>query len=295
MGDGRETFGLGVYRDSEGIRYLIDLINGAKKDDYTGFSIHCASVTFESASELSPEDKALIKRSGHTYKGTNAFPQFTTMKPGKIQRPANEEEAVFLCCAIEQATAVADMLKTDSDLLLNARPRMLVRKQMVTNGILEWKNTWSDLLPLILDKIPIDPRIAEFARSVKRIPVDSAAVWICDMRFLPIPIMDDKEGGPYFGLVIMVFDTKTGFVLGMATAKYETFHAELMELVHNTIMKVGFQPKRIDTVRPEVFLTFDRYEYPVEVNLDRAHDISVIDDLWKNLLASQSVSRRRRS
>ncbi|HLP16245.1 MAG TPA: hypothetical protein VK470_08315 [Bacteroidota bacterium] len=106
--------------------------------------------------------------------------------------------------------------------------------------------------------------------------------------------MDDKAGGPYFGLVMMVFDIKTGIVLGMATVKHETFHAELMEMVHSTIMKVGFRPKRIETVRPEVFITLDRYEYPVEVSLDRAHDISVIDGLWKDLLAYQSGSRRRR-
>jgi hypothetical protein len=294
MGNGRETFGLGVYRDSEGLRYILDLMNDGKADDYTRFSIHCVSVTFENASKLSREDKALIKRSGRTYKGQYGYPQFTTMMPGKIQRIPNEEEALFLCCAIEQAMAVADQLELDPDCLLDGRPRMMIRRRTAEKGAPAWKNTWSDLLPLILDTFPIDLRIAAFAQSAERIPISEAAVWICDMRFLPIPIMDDAEGGPYFGLVLMLFDRKSEQFLGMTAAKHETFHTELMEMVHKTILSAGIRPKRIDAIRPEVFVTLDRYEYPITVDLNRSHDISFVDEVWKDLVAYQPSTRRRK-
>ncbi len=69
MGEGGEIFGLALYLDKDGLRWLLDRMQGISIDLYSRYSQDYIAVTFENANELDDKEKELVLKTWSSIQG----------------------------------------------------------------------------------------------------------------------------------------------------------------------------------------------------------------------------------
>jgi hypothetical protein len=214
MGGGGEMYGVAVYLGADGLKTVIDMLNGQLKEDPL-YAQHCLMLSFDDREDLHPQERAQIKELGLKFRGRQAWPTFRLYEPGFYPWPIQKASDVdFLTAAIEQALEVALTYQNNPDALLDSNGKFLTRvAEHRTDGGLSWSSVW---LKPELDNIiqeaslpkPLNElRLAKIKKSMQR----QGGIWEIGCFYLPRPVLDQDR--PYYPLVFMVIDQESGHVL----------------------------------------------------------------------------------
>jgi hypothetical protein len=103
MGNGKLTYGIGIYPGYDSFRRLTGMMENKldEADMSAAFGQHCINLYFGDREELEPKDRHVIKKLGLKFRGKNEWPYFRSMKPGFMPWFINYKEAELTVAALQ--------------------------------------------------------------------------------------------------------------------------------------------------------------------------------------------------
>ena len=281
LGMGGQEFGLAVFLGSEGFAAYRQLMLGEVEPEgmETLVLLRSLSVTFVDREFLERRDRAVIRSLALRFRGRNAWPWFRSQQPGYLPWYLEQEEAVFLAHALEQAVEVTQRVGTgDLDLTtgLEGEP---VLTRCYRDGT--WKDEWqrpprSDMPaeePTSIDEVRL-----QRLRAAKPRGRDT---WLLDFFVLPAPI-GARDERPYLPRMLLVA-TQQGVVLGTELLEPWASAQERLEALLTLLEQAPALPRAIRVGRSEA----QRLVTPVAHALGiptRMAELSLLDGLKAELL-----------
>ncbi|MGO4500760.1 hypothetical protein AB4114_33355 [Paenibacillus sp. 2RAB27] len=253
MGNGGELYGLAVYLGTEGLETLFKMMDGETDIDLM-YSQYCLMLSFDSRTELYPDELKQIKELGLKFRGANAWPTFRFYEPGFVPWPIqNEEQVQFLSLALQQAIEVVQVYKSNPDAIIREEDdTFLTRVSKRDRKNLVWSDQW--IKPKPLNKAndyvvtPLDElRLAKAKRSLKGI----AGIWEIDCFFAPMPI--DEGDRPFYPMMGLIVDQESEQILQYGLTEKFGIPDKIAGLLLELIEKAQVIPKEIGVCNEETF------------------------------------------
>lgn len=248
-----ESFGLVVYLGSQGLLGCYQVLEGEVRPDEenTLHTQRCLMASFEDRTSLAREDLKIIKESGHTFRGRNAWPLFRQYTPGYHPWFLHGGQVRFLTHALEQAQEVASLLKEDPSLLLShGEEKMLVRTPSMRGSDLEWEDRW--IVPDLEIEEEDSPLNEIQLQKVKSKAKQSDTFWIADLFYSPSPVQDKKGERPYYPLFFLLVDGGSGMIYDCQILKEKDHIPKARHHFLNTIESTGSIPSLLLLEREEL-------------------------------------------
>ncbi len=212
--------------------------------------------SFEDREILYKEDRQIIKQLGLKFRGAMAWPMFRSYRPGFLPWFINQAEARFLTHVLAQTLDVAQRLQAD-ETLLNVEDEWtyLVRVPAIRDDDIVWHDEQLRLPPSHLREINIfmNPTMLDYARHMPK----SRQSLEVDFFMIPSPIQPEMGTRPFFGHMLMVVESKSGFVLGGPILSPEPGYYEMLGKVAvellTILIKGSHLPKTISVRSPMVY------------------------------------------
>lgn len=258
IGNLGEELGLIVYTGSDGLASYQRLLKSQDPaDKFEDFLAQkCLSVTYDNREALEDEDRAVIDELGLSFSGARAWPAFRNLSPGYFPWFITAADSEFLRAAIDQAMEVCLRCKKDRDILTPRQPgRYLVRVQGVGNDNSQWTDQWLSPDPLTArpEIQPVDEvRVARIKENLKQ----GRATWEFSYALENMPVRE--SGRPYFPLVLLIADTRSGLILDNQTVGPASHHRQLAGYFLNAVDKAGMYPQEVMVEKDEAMVLLNQ-------------------------------------
>jgi hypothetical protein len=211
MGALGEHFALAVYLGARGLYGFWELSNAEDGFVEIFYEIPQLQVSFGDRSELTPEDRQVIKNLGLKFRGQAAWPQFRSHRPGFFPWYLEAHEARFLTHALEQAADVALRVKQDPTLLTSGgADDYLARVPQKKGGSL----TWTDQVVTVEKPEPARISFEIAAGPLNKFDLLSKRQMNVEIDLFVMPTPIGKKGErPSVAYALMVVDSASGMLL----------------------------------------------------------------------------------
>jgi hypothetical protein len=216
IGAAGELMGLALYRGDEGFDLYRRMQAGEDLRDEIAFGQDALILVFVDREELSAGERALVRRSGVTFRGRGQWPQLESHGSGRLPMAPAIPEVRRMGVALEQAVGVGSRVRQNPSLLdLDQDGRLLVRIPPARSGE-EWQDARRTPPPSGTRPVPeFDRPRAERLRSALR---RSPTILECDL-FPAQAVMGEQGKPPYSPAVFLLADAQTGMVLRTEVAE----------------------------------------------------------------------------
>jgi hypothetical protein len=256
LGNGGEAFGLAVYLGTNGIRVLMDMLNGEVEEDPL-FTQHCLLASLNDRDDLYPKERKRIKELGLSFRGRNAWPAFLYYEPGYVpDSDLTGEQAEWLTVALRQSMAVAEAYREQPDGLFHDDPtQILIRCPNPAAQPDAWTNEWRSLpkwseedaageeTQVCVEEL----RLARMKRSILK----REAVWEIDCSFVPLPLLEGERA--MFPKLLLLVDQGSGQILRTAVRSRQRIGQETVDALLDTMEGLGIIPSRMEALTEEAF------------------------------------------
>ena len=248
MGALGEHLALALYQGAEGLYGFWGYQRTHGEVPEALLEIPRLEASFEDRNDLPPRDLQLIKDLGLRYRGRQAWPAFTSFRPGYVPWYLEAAEARFLTLAIDQALDVALRFREQRDLLKTPRDLdWLVRVPEERDGTLAWHDT------VLTVPLP-EPRSIQLAmdktllQQAQRFPHSQAVV---EADLYPFPGGFGERGErPRTAYVLLLVERESGLILGtdllQADPNLDAVWQQVPLAALRALAAFGTLPKRID-------------------------------------------------
>jgi len=266
MGQNRQLTGLAFYKGWEGLHGYLDFrwnvehwgrqelseqqMELAHTMPWGPLAIPHIMLSYVDREDLGPKERAVIKKSGVSFRGKGHWPRFEEIVPGFIPAYPGKETLAELYLVMQQVRQMLERVKeADPSLEREDDPptTILIRVPDGKGPKFRWKDHYLVAHPgwgraeYPVD-IPIESRL-----KLENLPEANQELQI-DMFFLPAPVRE-KGSRPYFPLILLMVDAYSGMVTST------TVHAPLPDLhslyesipqkVLDELLKLGHKPSEI--------------------------------------------------
>lgn len=292
MGAGGETYGLSIYLDQGGLRWLGDRLGKIFLDSFTLYAQDYIAVTFGNAGELYNEEKQLIKDLGYQFRGKLAYPMLRRSKPGSMPEFISEKEADFLTIALEQVMQIAPKIKKDPDYLFSVGGKILMRKK-VKGKINKWLSSRIDTDVLLTPGVTDISEFSKIIRVLKTFELNKSATWAADMYFIPEPVVDRKGDTPFFPLAIIIVDPGSELILTYQVTHYTEYQREVQKIFIEAVKKFEIIPGKIITIRPEIFFALAPFQKALGIEMIQEGHIPAVENIKREFMSMVKINKRR--
>jgi hypothetical protein len=214
--------------------------------------------SLEDRNMLQDEDRETIKQLGLKFRGRQAWPLFRSYRPGYVPWFLEADEARLLTAAMEQLLDVAPRLKADKSLLPSTRmARYLVRTPVRQGDALAWEDRIVTVPPPGPQRLDFDINTHHLKRLISLSHSGKRADFEIDFFMFPGPVRDEKGTRPYFPYVLLIVETRSGYVLGSELLRpvpsLEAMWSQIPGQVVKQLHNVGLAPGEI-RVRSDLLL-----------------------------------------
>jgi hypothetical protein len=213
MGTLGEHYAIAVYLGPAGLYGFWQMQElGSEMDADSFFEIPQLQLSFEDRNDLRAKDREIIKQLELKFRGRQAWPQFSSFRPGYAPWLLEAAEARFLTHVLEQTLDVATRFR-DTPELLNPPGdwSYLVRRPRQVDQQLTWEDSVESVPPPEPSSISLTMDVPVLEK-LKRLPQSKVALEI-DFFMLPAQIQE-KGARPYFPYTLMIVDASNGMILG---------------------------------------------------------------------------------
>lgn len=259
MGHAGDFCALGLYIGDEGFDSfrVIASTDLYGLDEFQSHDIalqqNCLQLALGNKDDLMPDEvdetRAYAKANGIRLSGKNAFPEFikyeTGYHPWKVQET---EDIDALYQAVEICTLLGEQLKTESPLdygILALHPSTThVPLLTIKDGCLDWDGYAP--LPPKKEQIhaPVHFRNDFGAARVKKLPKRNT--WDAEAIRTLNPIQETPDSTPYYPLLLLVVESKEGFVLpNMILSRNERDMADMLNQLAQAFIEQEFAPREL--------------------------------------------------
>lgn len=248
LGGGQEVFGLAVYKGDQGLRTLLNIMQGQLEPSVAMYEQKSLLLSFEDRHELTADDIAQIQYTGVKFRGRKAWPSFRSCEPGYFPWYISNEEAAFMIQVLEQVMIVAQRVQLHPDLLNDDEDNRIFTRFTTTEGNSTiWNEKW-----LAIEFT--ESKLQEYAWNLPEIQQaalkkkfkQGSAIWECALFYAPHPIQEYEDDRPYYPQFCMSLSQQSGLVLGhdvIDNANDTTLR--LQQHLVTTIEGVGSLPSQV--------------------------------------------------
>jgi hypothetical protein len=238
--------------------------------------------SFEDREMLTPQDRKIIKQLNLKYRGSQAWPQFRSYRPGCFPWYLEKEEARILITALEQLLDVAPRFEDDPDVLepLEAEEKFLVR-------VME-KDQWVDRYQEI--EFPNDPPIhlmmnMKALAYLKTRPKEDSILEI-DVQRMDEAIKDKQFDRPFFPYLLLAVERKSRMILGVnlltplpsLEEMWGGLTAQVVEILAGSMV-----PKEVQTKNPMVALVLSLLEEELGIKVKTVSRLPAVEFAQREL------------
>lgn len=256
MGQLGEHLAVGVYVGDTALYEFLDVLYGEAEVDLSLLEIPQIQLSFEDREMIQREDRAVMKqlRLSGRYRGSKAYPQFCTYRPGYAPWVIDASEADVLLCTLEQLLDVAPRFRTgDVALGISSEQEYLVRASVLHEEVLAWEDR-RVLLP------DVDPLAVEFGvneltlRRLKDMPDGGGEVQV-GLFSSGAVVQARRTDRPEMTYLLMVVDKDSRMILGTEMLTMDPdmpgLLAKVPEKVLETVARADAKPAtcRVGDVR----------------------------------------------
>lgn len=250
MGGAGEYFSIAVYRGEDALRKFWNLQEILATETTAAFEklneIPQLQAFWGERKDLYPEERAIIKKLGLTFRGKDSWPVFRSFEPGLVPWFINSAEARFLISVLEQTITVATAVEEDDEYLYPDEEDGYLLRTYDKNGSGGWQDSvWHE-------STEPPPQIEFFSdmiafEKLKSLPIRDIALEI-DIFMFPHGVRD-KDERPYYPYNLMFLDTQKGLILSqeMLTPlpNLEAMWQEIPNVLAHLFINMSFVPNEI--------------------------------------------------
>lgn len=251
MGQNGEVFGISMYPGDAGYQSLHRILHDEVDEFDRQIARHCTTLFFESAADLLPTTKKLMKSLGRSFRGKNAWPELLVHEPGMVPVPPWSPAqlnriADVLCGLANLAPWVSSdphggLCQVDGHAWVTAPPYDREDRRLAE---LPQVGPRASLAPAPFDRLAA----ARLRNSQNR----RAGRWFVEW-FAGLSIVDGPEvaGRPYFATHMLLLDLDSDMMVGVHVGRLDAVAADLQALVLKTAGQFGL-PAGLHVRRPEL-------------------------------------------
>lgn len=282
MGTLGEHLAVAVYQGVKGLGGFWQMHSkGPKLTPELVLQIPQLQASFEDRDLIEKEDRDVIKQLGLKYRGTKAWPQFRSYRPGCFPWFIEKDEANILICALEQVLEIAPRFQENPDLFMPATDQdYLVRVNK--NG------TWEDSVQRIAlreEKI-IDLLMNEEALEHLHTLMPGKFILEIDFYMMEEPVQEKRNERPFFPFMFMLADHESGMILGVdMLTPLPTLEEMWSEIPAIVVEKLAddLPPKEIHVKDDMLYLLLQPVAEEVGFNLKKQPRLKQIDRAKREL------------
>jgi hypothetical protein len=243
MGSGGSLFGYCAYRGAEGFEVYKGLISGkisATADDYISI-LNCLKLEFGPRNDLQPDDHAVIKTLGLSFRGKHSWPEFRSMIPGHPPWFLTEAEVVFLTLNLHAACYHSErIVRGEIDESFREGECLVYTPNQGSPGFVAGWEPW----PEPAKRAEATPLLNLTAiNAIRAAKHGTGGAWEADVFYLPSTILDRDR--PYYLRLAIVCD-ESGLVIGVEPSPPDrSNHQILADTICSTAQKRGVIPGTI--------------------------------------------------
>jgi hypothetical protein len=290
LGFRKEVFALVVYLGTEGFKVHQMMQSGeiVPGDDEALFMQRCLLCSFENRSELQPEDLAVIKKLGLSFRGRNAWPQFRSYLPSLAPWFLTQAEVVFLTQVLEQSVELCLRFKENRDLLTPRGEGLhLVR---VRQSDSTWEDHWLKPAPCGKEAAPEPVCIDEVLLArVRKVAKEKRGTWEGDVFYAPA-LINDKER-PYYPQMLLWVDRESSFILSTGLLRHrEHLNQHLVEHFLKAAENVEVLPSKIVVKRESARVALESVASHLGIGISLECDLPTLEKVKSELF--EKISQR---
>ncbi len=194
---------------------------------------------FSDRDGLTPEERAMIRRLGLTFRGKQRWPSFRYFRPGRRSPALTAGQARHLARALHESVVVAEAYHDHPDDLVRRDGRLLLRRPG-RNSAAPWVSVWVSPPRVIYLSEGSTPSEA-MVRSTRTLP-QTNAVWEADMCYLPM--VDGAEPGVIPRLFLLM-DHASGLILQVQLENDSSFVSAIWRDLMTKMRDLGGRPAAI--------------------------------------------------
>ena len=230
MGKAGQHLSVAVYLGSEGLRGFQRMCEAeVRPSSEQLLETPQLQASFEDRAELEPEDRAIVKELGLSFRGRMAWPMFRSTRPGCLPWFVEAWEVEILVEVLEQVLEVAPRVRRNPPALGPGDGRtFLVRSK--TDGL--GAEAWTERLETLLmpAAAPTETSVnAGTVEKVRRLPRGDHPVEVS--LFGSMATIQAERERPRLPYVLLLVDSDTGMVLGVETLAVESGLQAMLALV----------------------------------------------------------------
>ncbi|SMG51702.1 DUF7309 domain-containing protein [Paenibacillus aquistagni] len=279
MGESENLFGLALFRGSEGLESLNDML--IERDERYAW-LHrqkCIMVTYEDRTDLEKRDLAEIKELGLSFRGRNAWPMFRVFDPGFVPWTLDMEQVRFMTAALEQAMDFATRVKKDASLLTAPQSgNVLVR----TNESGAWEDRWME--PGFILKRPNKVMMSnqEMLNDIMNRFPNKKGHWETEFFYAPVAVKGEGER-PYYPRLAIWVDRTTRSAVGFHLCYDENYEQEFLEHFLKLIEEKGHRPQKLVIRTNETLDLFEKTAQRLKVKIEREPRLVFLEEARQDL------------
>lgn len=277
-GFGGQEYALSLYVGEEGLDSFWacqDLAMGSNllKAYEAALSRACLQCSFGNKERLNPEELLSVRAyaSEHeiSFRGPNAFPEFTNYYPARSAALVSQpEESRLLCAALDAALEVSRQVKSGNRVRLGFQRRYMHPSSIPLLARSGEGFVW-DMHPLPNQSAQYPEPSLQDELLMKRLKeaAERCDTWVCDAALVPCPMAERKGAAPIFPYTILaeICETRKFLPLGVVP--------DLKEGAETLLQKLG--NRMLENQIPEEILVADRRTYALLKNLAKELDIKL--------------------
>jgi hypothetical protein len=241
LGNLGNHFGLNVYLGPDGLYSYYEMLEFGEDDPMmAGLRQHCLAISFENEEDLTEEDKKIIQQLDLSYHGEHQWVMIREFSPGMLPWYIQDEQAVFLTTALQQAIQLAERARDNADLLLFDEEQLLVRESTGS----QWQDNIMDMPDIRNISVAIPPDM-DIIRSLRALP-KSDELALINLSFAPSPVTDPDESNdrPFFPVIALMPDKKKGTIRAYEMFKPMEVEHRLQQWLSDLLRnELGYRPR----------------------------------------------------
>jgi len=290
LGAAGEVFALAVYIGSEGLNGYMKITTGKVKEGPEMLETqNCLMASFEDRAALDTPDLKVMKELGKKFRGSHAWPQFRSYRPGYYPWILDKDEAAFLTLALEQAIDVVVRFRDDQTFLRPRGDALLVRVHKKEGSTLVWKNEWQTPEPPAPRSILIEPLDTERVEAVARKNLPRLGTWEIDYRYEQKPVRDKDGGRPYLPVMLLAVHRESRFIIQAHLGRKNL--NDLRDKVIQGMEQSGTIPEAIAVVKDELAAVLEPLAQQLGIALITNERFKAVPQIRRYM--SQFFGRRR--
>lgn len=283
MGALGEHFAVAVYQGAKGLGGFWNMqLQGPKLTPEFVLQIPQLQASFEDREMITKEERDIMKALGLKYRGTNAWPQFRSYRPGCFPWHIEKNEASVLNNALEQLLQVAPRFKEDPDLF---EPTEIEHDYLVR---VQNAGKWEDRVKHIAfrEERTLELQMNEEALEHLRKLMPGKLTLEIDLHMMDEPLQEKPKERPYFPFMLMLADHDSGMILGFdlltPLPSLEDMWSEVPALVVEKLAE-GFPPKEIQVKDDMLYLLLQPVAGELGIRIRKQSRLKMIDHARQEL------------